>query len=46
MEHETGDEKYECVMLNSVRMEFRILVGNVYCESLSGSLLENLYLYL
>ena len=46
VEHDTGDEKYECEMLNDSIRESRIFCGRVYCESLGGFFLDVLYLYL
>ena len=43
--HVTSDEKYECVMWKESMMCSRMSFGSVYCESLRGSFLGNLYLY-
>ena len=44
--HVTGDEKYECVMWNELMRCSRMVLRSVYCESLRGTLLGVLYLYL
>ena len=44
--HVTGDEKYECVIWNEFMKFSRMAFGSVYCESLRGSFLGVLYLYL
>ena len=44
--HATSDEKYECVIWKESLICSMMLFGSVYCESLRGSLLGNLYLYL
>lgn len=46
MGHVIGEEKYVWVILNVVMMESRMVVGSVYCDALSGSLLWVLCLYL
>ena len=46
MGHVTGDEKYECLMLNDVIRNSSIGVGIVYWARLSGSFLGMRYLYL
>ena len=43
--HVTGDEKYECVIWKESRICSRMSWGSVYCESLRGAFLGNLYLY-
>ena len=44
--HVTGDVKYECVIWNMFVKFSRMAFGSVYCESLRGSFLGVLYLYL
>ena len=46
VEHVTGDEKYDCEMLNVVVMESRMFCGRVCCDSLSVAFLDVLCLYL
>ena len=46
VEHITGEEKYDCEMLNVSIRESKILYGRVCCDRLSGSFLKVLYLYL
>ena len=44
--HVTGEEKCEWVIWNESKMWLRMSVGSVYWESLRGSFLGILYLYL
>jgi hypothetical protein len=46
VEHVTGEEKYEVLMLNNVIIWSIISVGIVQCDFFKGSILEILYLYL
>ena len=46
MRHVTGGEKYECVIWNVFIKFSRMAFGSVCCESLRGSFLGVLYLYL
>ena len=46
VEHVTGEEKYDCVMLNVVVMESRMHFGRVCCDSLGEAFFEVLCLYL
>jgi hypothetical protein len=46
MGHVSGEEKYECVMLNVEKMWFKMGVGSVYYVFWEGSCLGIRYLYL
>ena len=46
VEHVTGEEKYDCEMLNVVIMESRMFCGRVCRDSLSGAFFGFLCLYL
>lgn len=37
IEHVTGKEKYECVILNIFVIESRRLCGRLWCDAFSGS---------
>ena len=46
VEYVTGEEKYECVMLNVLMIESRRFFGRVCCDVFSGSIFRFLELYL
>jgi len=46
VEHVTGEEKYECEMLNVFMMESRRFCGRVCCAVLNGSFFGVFVLYL
>ena len=40
VEHVTGEEKYDCDILNVVVMESRMFCGRVCCDSMNGIFLD------